>query len=176
MAKLVRGSHSAETAGSSRPEMPGEHLVAHAADRWARAVVGILECPFDPKTIAMWGKAIGVSEGALRDWCKVAHCRPKSSLDFARLLRAIVQSQEHGWDPFNLLDVANERTMRNLLQRGGLSDLLSTNLPVTLRGFLLKQRFVTNDVALKALAQSLERRTTELGSVRAGGRPNRKDS
>jgi hypothetical protein len=176
MGKLVRGPHSAETAGSPGPEMPGEHLVAHAADRWARAVVGILDCPFDPKTIAMWGKAIGVSEGALRDWCKVAHCRPKSSLDFARLLRAIVQSREHGWDPFNLLDVANERTMRNLLQRGGLSDLLSTNLPVTLRGFLLKQRFVTNDIALKALAQHLERHTTELISGRAGGRLNRKDS
>jgi hypothetical protein len=138
-------------------------------------VVGILDCPFDPKTIAMWGKSIGASEGALRDWCKVAHCRPKSSLDFARLLRAIVQSREYGWDPFNLLDVANERTMRNLLERGGLSDLLRTNSPVTLRGFLLEQRFVTNDVALKALAQSLEPRTTEPGSVRAAGRPNRKD-
>jgi hypothetical protein len=176
MAKLVRGSHSAETARTQRTEMPASHLVAHAADRWARAVVGILECPFDPKTITMWGKSIGVSEGALRDWCKVARCRPKSSLDFARLLRAIVQSEEYGWDPFNLLDVANERTMRNLLKRGGLSDLLSTNAPVTLRGFLLKQRFVTNDVALNALAQSLELRTTELGSVRAGGRPSRKDS
>jgi len=106
----------------------------------------------------------------------VARCRPKSSLDFARLLRAIVQSQEYGWDPFNLLDVANERTMRNLLQRGGLSDLLSSSTPATLRGFLLKQRFVTNEVALNALAQSLELRTTELGSVRAGGRPKRKDS
>ena len=176
MAKLVRGPHSTETTRAQRTELSAPHLVAHAADRWARAVVGILDCPFDPKTIAMWGKSIGVSEGALRDWCKVAHCRPKSSLDFARLLRAIVQSQEYGWDPFNLLDVANERTMRNLLQRGGLSDLLSTNTPVTLRGFLLKQRFVTNDVALKALAQSLDRHTTELGSVRASGRPNRKDS
>jgi hypothetical protein len=176
MGKSVRGPHSAETSKAPGSEMSAKHLVAHAADRWARAVVGILDCPFDPKTIAMWGKAIGVSEGALRDWCKVAHCRPKSSLDFARLLRAIVQSQEHGWDPFNLLDVANERTMRNLLQRGGLSDLLSTNLPVTLRGYLLKQRFVTNDLALKALAQSVERRTIELSSGRPGGRPNRKDS
>ena len=175
MGRSVRGPHS-ETAATPRSGMPAGHLIAHAADRWARAVVGILDCPFDPKTIGRWGKAIGVSEGALRDWCKVAHCRPKSSLDCARLLRAIVQSEEHGWDPFNLLDVANERTMRNLLQRGGLSDLLSTNLPVTLRGFLLKQRFVTNDIALKALEQSVERRTTELSSGRAADRPNRKDS
>ena len=145
------------------------NLVPHAADRWAKAVTGILDCPFDPKTVAMWGKAIGVSEGTLRDWCRVAHCRPKSSLDFARLLRAIVQSQERDWDPFNLLDVANERTMRNLLQRGGLADLLSTSLPFTPRGFLLKQRFVTNLVALKALAASVEHLTSEPSSGRAYG-------
>lgn len=141
--------------------MTAEHLVAHAADRWARAVAGVLDSPVDPKTVAMWGKAIGVSEGALRDWCRVAHCRPKSSLDLARLLRAIVQSQEYGWDPFNLLDVANERTMRNLLERGGLSDLLSTDLPFTPEGFLSKQHFVTNAMALKALAESVERLSSE---------------
>lgn len=151
--------------------MHAEHLVPHAADRWARAVAGILDCPFDPKTVALWGKAIGVSEGTLRDWCRVAHCRPKSSLDCARLLRAIVQSQEHDWDPFNFLDVANERTMRNLLQRGGLSDLLSTNLPFTPQAFLVKQRFVTNLVALKALAESVERLTTEPSSGGAGSEP-----
>lgn len=149
--------------------MHAEHLVPHAADRWAKAVAGIIDCPFDPRTVAMWGKAIGVSEGTLRDWCRVAHCRPKSSLDFARLLRAIVQSQERDWDPFNLLDVANERTMRNLLHRGGLSDLLSTNLPFTPEGFLVKQRFVTNVIALKALAASVERLTSEPGSDRACG-------
>lgn len=138
--------------------MSAEHLVSHAADRWARAIAGMLDSPFDPRTVAMWGKAIGVSEGALRDWCKVAHCRPKSSLDLARLLRAIVQSQESGWDPFNLLDVANERTMRNLLERGGLSDLLSTGAPFTPQGFLSKQHYVTNAMALKALAASVEGR------------------
>ncbi len=139
--------------------MSVEHLVPHAADRWAQAVTGILDCPFDPKTVAMWAKTIGVSGGALRDWCRVARCRPKSSLDFARLLRAVVQSQEYGWDPFNLLDVANERTMKNLLRRGGLPDLLSSNVPLTPRGFLLLQRFVTDSVALTTLAASVERRT-----------------
>lgn len=147
--------------------MPAEHLVAHAANRWARAVAGMLDSPFDPRTVAMWGKAIGASEGALRDWCRVAHCRPKSSLDLARLLRAIVQSQEHGWDPFNLLDVAHERTMRNLLQRGGLADLVSTDLPFTPQGFLSRQHFVTNAIALRALAESVERLSSEQGPGRA---------
>lgn len=106
----------------------------------------------------MWGKALGVSEGALRDWCRVAKCRPKRSLDFARLLRAIVQSQDRGWAPFDLLDVVNERTMKNLFQRGGLPDLLSASAAPTLEGFLLSQRFVTNRRALDILAKSVERR------------------
>jgi len=98
------------------------------------------------------GKAIGVSEAALRDWCRVARCRPKRSFDFARLLRALVQSQRHGWDPFNLLDVANERTMKNLLRRGGLPDMPSTTRALTHGGFLVSQRFVT-----ESLAASVER-------------------
>ena len=138
--------------------MSVDHLVPHAADRWAHAVTAILDCPFDPKTVAMWARTIGVSEGALRDWCRLARCRPKSSLDFARLLRAILQSQQYGWDPFNLLDVANERTMKNLLRRGGLSEVMSSTLPVTPSGFLLMQRFVTDSVALKTLiALAVER-------------------
>ena len=140
--------------------MSVDHLVSHAADRWAHAVTAILDCPFDPKTVAMWARTIGVSEGALRDWCRLARCRPKSSLDFARLLRAILQSKQYGWDPFNLLDVANERTMKNLLRRGGLSDLLSTDLPVTPKGFLLAQRFVTDSVALRTLAALAVERLT----------------
>jgi len=133
-----------------------EQFVPHAAERWAQAVTGILDCPFDPKTVAKWARAIGVSEGALRDWCRVARFRPKSSLDFARLLRAIVQSQERGWDPFNLLDVANERTMKNLLRRGGLPEILSTDhQPLTPDRFLLTQRFVTDSVALRTLEKTV---------------------
>jgi hypothetical protein len=75
------------------------------------------------------------------------------------LLRAIVQSRERGWDPFNLLDVANERTMRNLLRRGGLPDVISTDdLQLTPDRFLLTQRFVTDSLALRSLAASVERR------------------
>ena len=134
------------------------HLVPHAARRWADAVTAILDCPFDPNTVAKWAKVIGVGEGTLRDWCRVARCRPKSSLDLARLLRAVVQSREHGWDPFNLLDVASERTMNNLLQRGGLADTFATSLPLTPDRFLRAQRFVTDSVALKTLTASFARR------------------
>jgi hypothetical protein len=141
---------------SNKVEMEAESFVAHAAHRWAHAVARVIDCPFDLRTVAMWGRAIGVSEGTIRDWCRAANCLPKRSLDFARLLRAIVQSQERDWDPFNLLDVVNERTMRNLLKRGGLPDLLSAPVPPTPRGFVVKQRFVTNSRALEAVTASIE--------------------
>jgi hypothetical protein len=137
-----------------------ERWVPHAAERWAQAVTGIMECPSDPKTVGMWAKAIGVGEGTLRDWCRAAHCRPKPSLDCARLLRAIVQAQAHGWDPFNLLDVVNERTMKNLLQRGGMSELLSTEAPLTPRDFVAAQRYITDAAALEALKAAVDARMT----------------
>jgi hypothetical protein len=131
-------------------------LVSHAADRWAQIVIRVLDCPFDPKTVALWAQASGVSEGALRDRCRAARCRPKQALDFARLLRAVVQSQQHGWDPFNLLDIVNERTMKNLMKRGGVADLLTPNTALTPRGFLFKQHFVTDATAIAAVAASVQ--------------------
>ena len=81
----------------------------HAAARWAHAVVGILGAPTDPTTVAAWGRRIGVSNGALRGWCRAARVRGKASLDFARMLRAVVQAGKRGWDPQNLLDVVDDR-------------------------------------------------------------------
>lgn len=125
----------------------------HAANRWADAVTAILDCSFDPKTVSMWAHAIGVGEGTLRDRCRVARCRPKRSLDLARVLRAVVQSRRHGWDPFNLLDIVSERTMKNLLKRGGVIHLLSTSSAPTVHQFLLAQRFVTNRPAVDAVVE-----------------------
>jgi hypothetical protein len=49
--------------------------------------------------------------------------------------------------------------MRNLLRRGGLPDILSSDdLQLTPDRFLLTQRFVTDSVALRSLAASVERR------------------
>ena len=141
---------------------PTMRPVSHAADRWAQSVIRVLDCPFDPRTVALWAQAIGVSEGTLRDRCRAARCSPKRSLDFARLLRAVVQSQQHGWDPFNLLDIVNERTMKNLMRRGGVADLLSPTAPLTPGGFLLKQHFVTDPTAIEAVAACVQFRNSGL--------------
>lgn len=67
-----------------------------------------------------------------------------------------MQSQQRGWDPFNLLDIVNERTMKNLMKRGGVADLLAPNTPLTPRGFLFTQHFVTDVTAIEAVAASVQ--------------------
>src|SRR2546426_12318855 len=92
---------------------------AHAAERWAQAVLGIIRADADPRTLAGWGRTIGTSRGALRAWCRAAHIQPRRALDFARLLRAVVISQGKHLDLMNLLDGVDDRTLIGLLKRGG---------------------------------------------------------
>lgn len=141
--------------------------VPHAALRWARAVVGILDCAFDPSTTEAWGAVVGASGGAIRQWCRSAGVRPKASLDFARVLRAVALSRGRAWELFNLLDVVDARTMSNLFQRGGVAHLLAApEAPETTR-YLAEQRFVSGP-ALQALAALLaESQADSAGEARS---------
>jgi hypothetical protein len=139
-------------------------VVPHATRRWARAVLGILDCTFDPKTIDAWGAFIGASGSAIRQWCRSARVRPKASLDFARVLRAVVLSQGRTWDLYNLLDIVDERTMRNLLLRGGVSDLIDTTEPPDTLRYLAEQRFVGWEPALQAIVALLRGKFPERGN------------
>lgn len=125
--------------------------VPHAIHRWARAVHGVLRCSFDPTTIDAWGKVIGASGSVIRQWCRLAGFRPKASLDFARLLRAVVLSQGRTWEVYNLLNVMDERTMRKLFSRAGLPDAIANPQPPDTMVFLAEQQFVRSDHAVPAL-------------------------
>jgi len=130
--------------------------VPHAIVRWARAVHGILRCSFDPTTIDAWGRVIGASGSVIRQWCRSAGFRPKASLDFARLLRAVVLSQGRTWEIYNLLNVVDERTMRKLFERAGMPDALSSPQPPATMVYLAEQRFVRNEQAVPAIVALLE--------------------
>lgn len=123
----------------------------HAAARWARAAAGILGAPTDPTTVEAWGRGIGVSSGALRGWCRAAGVRAKPSLDFARMLRAVVQARERGWDPQNVLDVVDDRTLRRLLVLSGFTAPVHTAWRPTAEHFLEAQRFVREPMNLRAV-------------------------
>lgn len=148
--------------GSARgPRALGSSVSApahnHAAERWAAIVLAVLDLPCDPRTLESWGRAVGAGRGTLRCWCRAAHLAPKASLDFARLLRAVVRSQDGGWDPYNILDVVDSRTLKGLLRRGGLADRRGADdRPPTCEEFLSRQRLVSQEAALRALAEGLE--------------------
>lgn len=130
--------------------------VPHAILRWARAVHGILYCSFDPTTIDAWGRVIGASGSVIRQWCRSAGFRPKASLDFARVLRAVVLSQGRRWEIYNLLNVVDDRTMRKLFARAGMPELASRPEPPVTSVYLAEQQFVRSPQALPAIAALLE--------------------
>jgi hypothetical protein len=129
--------------------------MAHAAERWARAVLAALDSPGDPRTLTAWGHTAGAARGTLRTWCRAARLSAKSSLDFARLLRAVVRSQGQSWDPQNLLDVIDDRTMRRLLEQGGLLDHGAGGRPPDCQSFVNAQRLINDPAALRAVRAAL---------------------
>jgi hypothetical protein len=133
-------------------------LEAHAAARWARAIVPIIDCPGDPKTIALWGRWIAVSSGALRNWCRTAGVPARRSLIFGRLLRAVHLSDGGRHKPENVLDVVDRRTLVALLRSSGLD--ASGKLPGSLAEFLEIQTLVRDRDALLETRRLLTERQT----------------
>ena len=115
-------------------------------------MVAVVDSPDDPRTLAAWGRMAAAGRGTLRSWCRAAQVPAKASLDFARLLRAIVQSQGAPWDPQNTLDIVDQRTLKRLFDRGGLPDGDAPTMPPSCEHFLSRQRLVSQAAALRAVA------------------------
>ena len=134
----------------------GEHADAgtwasHAGARWAKAVIGIVNAPEDPRTVSGWGQAIGAGEGTLRNWCHTAKLSPNRSLSLARLLRALYLSRSRRWQPEQLLNVVDRRTLNRMLEQGGLDGTTSP----TIDGFLRKQTLIADQTAVNELRKAL---------------------
>jgi hypothetical protein len=112
------------------------------AERWATCVVRAIDADKDPKTLTAWAHAIGVSRSALCECCRLVRVSAHDARDFARLVRVIYRSGER-WEPEAFLDLADTRTLKKLLVRGGLPES-STGTP-TLQEFLERQQFVAPD-------------------------------
>jgi hypothetical protein len=140
--------------------------VAHSAERWTKAVVAAIESPNDPRTIEAWGRVAAAATGTLRSWCRAARLPAKKSLDFARLLRAVVRSQGASWAPHNLLNVVDQRTLGRLLVRGGLDRYPIDGEPPDWEGFLAQQRLINDPVAIATIAEVLSRSSADEGSSR----------
>jgi hypothetical protein len=130
-------------------------VVSHSADRLARAIVVATSSPTDPRTLAAWGQAIGVSRGALRVWCQAAGVPARSCLDFVRVLRAVILSQNHAWDLFGTLDVVDKRSLIRLLDRGEVPELSRSEKPPTVDQFLTDQKFLQNPQVVQSVSRRL---------------------
>jgi FixJ family two-component response regulator len=145
-------------------ESTPELQTAHAAERWARAVVPIVDAAVDPRTVRGWSRLVYVSPGALRNWCRMAGIPPRRSLVFARLLRVVCLSRGGRHKPENLLDVVDRRTLVGLLRFAGLSG--QREFPEDVDTFLEWQQLVRDPDALRAITSALaERRACERRTV-----------
>src|SRR6266540_4791021 len=125
-------------------------ITLHAAARWARAVRKAIDAPADPRTFGQWGRQIGAAPGTIRGWCKVARVAPRNSLLLARALRGVYLAQQIGWDPGNLFDIIDQRTLNGFLARTGLTDCGAGCLPPFDRYFAC-QRLIQSPVLCDAI-------------------------
>ncbi|MEX2270147.1 MAG: response regulator [Vicinamibacterales bacterium] len=122
------------------------------AHRWATYVLRASDAVADPRTLAGWARAAGVSRTALIATCARLDINPRDARDLARVLR-LVRHPTEAWDPEASLDVADSRTLRNLLVRAGLADSPRGSRPAP-QQFLAMQRFVPQtNAGLRKLRQ-----------------------
>jgi ActR/RegA family two-component response regulator len=121
-----------------------------AAQRWADLVWRGAQATQDPRTLADWARQAAVSRSVLVEACVLCEIQPKEARDFMRLLRLVLLRTPLRGHPEAWLDVADRRTARKLLERGGFQD----HRP-TLQQYLQGQAFVAKEnpgmVALRAL-------------------------
>jgi len=127
---------------------------AHSLRRWATLVVRMLDSPADPRTIKEWGRTIGTSSGALRNWCRTAQLSARRSLLLGRVLRAIAHKGD-STPPEHLLDIVDRRTLAKVFLLAG-GD--GNSLPETLEDCLQRQRLINDTRAIAEVRAEMSRR------------------
>lgn len=95
-----------------------------------------------------------MGRGAIKCRCANAGTTAKDSLDFARLLRAVVRHGDRQWYLRDILDIVDPRTLRRLLDRAHIDG--STSLAPTLEEFLQNQTLITAQSLIVALRAHLD--------------------
>lgn len=140
-------------------DSPDDSVKLHAATRWAHVVTMVIDAPSDPKTLQRWGRSVGASPGAIRNWCHTVHVRAKRSLDFGRVLRAVIR-QHSGILLEDLFDVVDLRTLTHLLRMGRTTSNHTPRLPRSVEEFLGTQQWITQNNLLDEIRRQLRLRET----------------
>ena len=134
-------------------------IESHASARLVERLTMFIGASIDEPTLRGFGHAIGVSRGALRNWCKTAALKPRSVRDFGRGLRAAWHFEhDPSFQLAELLDIVDERTLRAFcLNSGGTSH----RFPSTVDEFLKHQLFIKNPEFVTRVFTSLGSTTFE---------------
>lgn len=144
------------SSGDDRPD------VMHAAARWARGLMPIVEASRDPRTISGWSRVAYASPGALRNWCHTAGVSPRRSLVFGRLLR-VAHLSHRGHRPENLLDVVDRRTLAGLLRYAGFA--MPDQFPGDVETFLQRQVIIVDADMLREVRRALSARSRRVDTT-----------
>jgi FixJ family two-component response regulator len=128
---------------------------SHAAARWARAVLTVIEASRDPKTQEGWSACAGSSLGTLRNWCRTEGLSARRSLIFARLLRGVIRQISDRLGPEEVLDVVDKRTLTKLIVLAGGSVGPPLALPTDVETFLQRQTLIKSDHVLQELRRQM---------------------
>jgi hypothetical protein len=100
------------------PQFPTNAVrcVNHAVEAWMEIVIPLLTADRDPKTVAVSARLAGRSVTAFKERCRKVGVTAKTTVDHARILRACLLSAASGDAAEDLLDIADSRTLRRILQ------------------------------------------------------------
>jgi hypothetical protein len=152
-AMATNASPSSQSGEVGRPG-----AVGHSSTRWAVVIVDSIAAKCDPKTTSAWARSLGRSTTSLRAICRSVRVECRRSRDLARLLRAVALSKAHRWEPYEVLDVIDSRTMARLLSSGGLKSTYRDGAGPSVPEFLRTQSLVTDGRLVQAIAVELARR------------------
>jgi hypothetical protein len=141
------------------PTPPSNHAIGcgapHNVKRLAAAIVRGVQTDDDPRTLQAWARATGVSRSALRALCYAAYTRPRSALDLTRTLRVLCRYSNGKYCALDWLDVSDQRGVRRLLMRGGMTVASFTAFTDAL-SLLRSQTFVSDPRLVAAIIEQVE--------------------
>lgn len=129
-----------------------------SAQEWAILVLKACSSERDLKTLGDWARYVGVSQSTLRERCRIVKVQPHDARDFMRMLRTVLRASNGGWQPEAFLSIGDGRTLKRMLQRGGLNAINGTS--PTVPAFVNRQAFLGPDNAGLAALNDLLLRVT----------------
>lgn len=125
-------------------------------ERVARFIAAGIGCAIDPRVSSLLAREAGASLGTFRETCRLAAIRPRDARDIARGLRARDRADGEIGRLKQFLNVRDERTSWDLLDRMGV-DKLPIGRSVTALDMLRAQRLIPID---HPVVQALVKRMT----------------